>query len=155
MKLSRFKVKLLRPDATLPHFATHGAAGADVYACMDEPIKLHFGEFAKIPTGIALEIPWGFHAQIRPRSGLAAKHGVTVLNAPGTIDSDYRGEVSVLLINHHKIEPYTVKPGERIAQMVCMPHLGHILNSDLVFQEVEELGETERGDGGFGSTGAM
>lgn len=153
MNLSRFKVKRLRPDAQLPHFATYGAAGADLYACMDEPIKLHFGEFAKIPTGIALAIPWGFHVEIRPRSGLAAKHGVTVLNAPGTIDSDYRGEVAVLLINHHKFEPYVVKPGERIAQMVCMPHLSHDTTPDLLFEEVEELDETKRGGGGFGSTG--
>lgn len=112
----------------------------------DTPQTLASGERALIPTGFAMELPEGFEAQIRPRSGLAFKHGVTVLNAPGTIDADYRGEVKVLLINHGA-EPFTVTRGMRVAQMVIQPV------SRAALQEVERLEESERGGGGFGSTG--
>jgi len=107
---------------------------------------LHPGERALVPTGLALEIPAGYEAQVRPRSGLALRHGISLVNSPGTIDADYRGEVGIILINHGK-EPFTVEPGERIAQLVFARF------ERAVFQEVQELGETERGSGGFGHTG--
>jgi dUTP pyrophosphatase len=113
---------------------------------MEGELSLAPGAFGKIPTGLALAIPEGFEAQVRPRSGLAAKHGVTVLNSPGTIDSDYRGEIEIILINHGK-EPFTVKPGDRIAQLVFAPVQA------AVFEETASLSRSERGTGGFGSTG--
>jgi dUTP pyrophosphatase len=132
---------------TLPGYQTPGAAGCDLSAALpDGPIVLHAGGTALIPTGLALEIPPGFEAQVRPRSGLAAKHAVTVLNAPGTIDSDYRGEICVILINHGK-ETFTVEHGMRIAQLVVAPV------SQAQFVESGELEKSARSAGGFGSTG--
>ncbi|MBI1260138.1 MAG: dUTP diphosphatase [Rhizobiales bacterium] len=132
----------------LPRYETEGAAGMDLLAAVDvhEPFDLLPGKYAMVPTGLAMAIPIGFEAQIRPRSGLAAKHGVTVLNSPGTIDSDYRGEIKVILINHGA-EAFTIERGSRIAQMVIAPVTQATLN------EVDQLNETTRGTGGFGSTG--
>lgn len=124
--------------------ATAGAAGYDL--CASEAVTIKAGEFGKVPTGVRIAMPKGMEAQIRPRSGLAAKHGVTVLNAPGTIDSDYRGEICVILINHGKND-FVIEPGMRIAQMV----FAHVTQVD--FEQVDELDKTARGDGGFGSTG--
>ena len=130
----------------LPRYETAGAAGMDLMAAIDTPVTLAPFERAAIPTGLAVAIPLGYEAQIRPRSGLAFRHGLTVVNAPGTIDSDYRGEIKVLLINLGA-EPVTIERGTRIAQMVLAPCLQASL--DLV----EVLDETSRGAGGFGSTG--
>lgn len=142
----RIRVKRLRPGAELPRYQTAGAAGMDLHAALDVPITLAPGARALVPTGLALAIPVGWEGQVRPRSGLAAKHGVTVINAPGTIDSDYRGEVGVVLVNHGQ-EPFVIKSGERIAQIVFAPY------AQATLLEVEELDETERGAGGYGSTG--
>ncbi|MBQ7159914.1 MAG: dUTP diphosphatase [Treponema sp.] len=132
--------------AILPEYKTTGAAGADVCAFLKEPVTIAPLERAMIPTGLAFAIPQGYEVQVRPRSGLAAKNGVTVLNTPGTIDSDYRGEVKVILINLGK-EPFTINNGDRIAQLIVAPvTIG-------AFQPVASLDETERGAGGFGSTG--
>ena len=120
----------------------------DLKANITEAITLSMLERAMVPTGISIELPTGFEAQIRPRSGLAAKYGVTVINSPGTIDADYRGEIKVLLVNLSK-EPFTINPGERIAQMVIARH------EKVEWEEVENLGETKRGAGGFGSTGRI
>ncbi len=132
----------------LPRYETSGAAGMDLIAAIGEgeAMVLQPGERALVPTGLAIALPDGFEAQVRPRSGLAAKNGVTVLNSPGTIDCDYRGEVKVILINHGH-EPFTIERGTRIAQMVVAPV------TQAVFREVESLDETARGAGGFGSTG--
>lgn len=132
----------------LPKYETALAAGADVRAALPvgEPVTLQPGERAMIPTGLAMALPPGWEAQMRPRSGLAAKHGISMVNAPGTIDADYRGEMKVILINHGA-EPFTVNRGERIGQMVIAPVF------QAVFEEADELDETERGTGGFGSTG--
>jgi dUTP pyrophosphatase len=130
----------------LPQFETAQSAGMDLRANIDAPVVLQPGDRALIPTGIAMALPEGFEAQIRPRSGLAYKHGVTVLNSPGTIDADYRGDVGVLLINHGK-EPFTVEDGMRVAQMVVAKY------SQFEWNEVEDLSITDRGAGGFGSTG--
>ena len=130
----------------LPHYATDEAAGVDLRAFLPETITLEVGERKLIPTGLFMELPKGYEAQIRPRSGLAYKHGVTVLNAPGTIDSDYRGELKVLLINHGQTA-FTIESGERIAQMLIAPTL------QATWEEVQELNTTNRGAGGFGSTG--
>ncbi|MEP6343589.1 MAG: dUTP diphosphatase [Maricaulaceae bacterium] len=135
-------------DLALPAYETVLAAGADLRAAVDanQPMILKPGERALVPTGFAMALPAGYEAQIRPRSGLAYKHGVTCLNTPGTIDADYRGEVKVLLINHGQ-EPFTINRGERIAQMVIAP----ITQPE--FTRVDILSETARGEGGFGSTG--
>jgi len=133
---------------TLPCYATAGAAGTDMQAAVKDAVTLAPGERALIPTGLAMAIPTGWEAQVRPRSGLALKHGVTVLNSPGTIDSDYRGEVGVILINHGDA-PFTVARGDRIAQIVFAPVAQPAL------REVEDLPDTARGDGGFGSTGGV
>ena len=133
-------------DLALPHYATHGAAGLDLIAAVGEEIELLPGQRAAIPCGIAIELPHGYEAQVRPRSGLALNQGVTVLNAPGTIDSDYRGEVKAILINHGA-EPYLVKRGAKIAQMVIARHE----QAEIV--ESGELSGSARGAGGFGSTG--
>ncbi len=130
----------------LPCYQTEGSAGMDLHAALAEPITLAPLARAKIPTGLALAIPRGFEAQVRPRSGLAAKHGVTVLNTPGTIDSDYRGEVAVVLVNLSN-EPVTIAPSDRIAQLVFARH------EHAVLREVDRLDETARGAGGYGSTG--
>ena len=135
-------------DLPLPAYATSGSAGLDLRAAVpeDAPVTLAPGARALIPTGLALATPEGWEAQVRPRSGLAVKHGVTCLNTPGTIDSDYRGEVHALLINHGA-EPFVVRRGERVAQLVVARH------ERAVWREVERLDETDRGAGGFGSTG--
>jgi dUTP pyrophosphatase len=130
----------------LPHYATDHSAGMDLRANLEAPIMLAPGQRALIPTGLFLELPEGTEAQVRPRSGLAFKHGVTVLNSPGTIDADYRGEVGVLLINHGQ-EPFSVNDGERVAQLVVARYLR------VSFEEVPDLRATERGAGGFGHTG--
>lgn len=132
----------------LPAYQSADAAGLDLLAAVpeDEPVVLAPGAYAMIPTGLVIALPSRFEAQVRPRSGLAAKHGVTVLNSPGTIDADYRGEVCVLLINHGR-EPFTVRRGERIAQMVIAP----VVQAELAV--AVSLTSTARGSGGFGSTG--
>jgi len=133
-------------DLALPHYATHGAAGLDLIAAVEEEIELLPGQRAAIPCGIAIELPHGYEAQVRPRSGLALNQGVTVLNAPGTIDSDYRGEVKAILINQGA-EPFLIKRGAKIAQMVIARHeQAEIVESDA-------LSDSARGAGGFGSTG--
>ena len=132
----------------LPAYQSAHAAGLDLLAAVpaDAPLVLSPGQHALVPTGLAIALPEGFEAQVRPRSGLAAKHGVTVLNAPGTVDADYRGEISVILINHGSA-PFTIARGERIAQMV----IAEVANAELV--PVVSLAPTDRGGGGFGSTG--
>ena len=132
----------------LPRYATGGAAGMDLIAALPEdmPLTLAPGARALVPTGLAIALPQGFEAQVRPRSGLAAKNGVTVLNSPGTVDCDYRGEVKVILINHGA-EAFLIERGTRVAQMVVAPVTRAALH------EVETLDETARGQGGFGSTG--
>jgi dUTP pyrophosphatase len=132
------------PALELPRYESAGAAGLDLRA--DEPVALAPGERALVPTGVALEIPQGHEGQVRPRSGLAARHGVTLLNTPGTIDSDYRGEVKVILVNLGQV-PVRFERGERIAQLVIAPV------TRVTVQAAEVLGETGRGSGGFGSTG--
>lgn len=129
-----------------PRRHTTGAAGIDLPAALDSELTIAPGARAMVPTGLSLALPDGYEGQVRPRSGLAAKHGVTVLNAPGTIDADYRGEVSVVLINHGDA-PFVVRRGDRIAQLVVAPVVGVDLT------EMETLDATERGDGGYGSTG--
>ncbi len=130
----------------MPSYETSHAAGMDLRANLDEDIVLNSLGRAMIPTGLFIELPAGFEAQIRPRSGLAAKQGITVLNSPGTIDADYRGEINVILVNLSK-ESVTIKDGDRVAQMVIAKH------ETAEWQVVESLGETSRGAGGFGSTG--
>jgi dUTP pyrophosphatase len=131
----------------LPSYATEHSAGMDLRANLDKSITLEPGQYALVPTGLFLELPEGTEAQVRPRSGLAFKHGITVLNSPGTIDADYRGEVGVLLINHGQVA-FEVKDGERIAQLVIARYLR------VCFEEVPDLRASERGAGGFGHTGA-
>jgi len=130
----------------LPAYETVASAGMDLRANLSEGLLLKSGERLLVPTGLFIALPEGYEAQIRPRSGLAFKHGITVLNSPGTIDADYRGEVKVLLINHGA-EDFEIKDGERIAQMVIAAH------ARIEWNRVTELAETERGAGGFGSTG--
>ncbi len=130
----------------LPEYATLSSAGMDVRASLDSAVTLAPLQRAMIPTGLFLEIPAGYEVQVRPRSGLAAKKGITVLNSPGTVDSDYRGEVNVILVNLSDT-PFVVEPGERIAQLVLARH------EHVEWEEVEELAASERGEGGFGSTG--
>ncbi len=130
----------------VPSYSSGGAAGADITAFIDSELVLSPGKRATVPTGIRLEIPEGFEAQVRPRSGLASKHGIGLLNSPGTIDADYRGEIKVILINHGD-ENFTVEPGMRIAQLVFAP----VIQAE--FYPSDSLSNTERGEGGFGSTG--
>ncbi len=139
-------IQRLSPNATLPAYATPGAAGMDLAAAIDDPVVLEPGRTALVPCGFAIALPHGFEAQVRPRSGLAAKHGVTVLNAPGTIDCDYRGEVKAILINHGS-EPFTIAPGMRVAQMVVAAV------EQVVWAPADTLPDTVRADGGFGHTG--
>jgi dUTP pyrophosphatase len=141
------KIKLINNSKhPSPQYATVASAGLDLRANLEEPISMGPLEKAVVPTGLFMEIPIGFEAQVRPRSGLAFKHGITVLNSPGTIDADYRGEIKVILVNLSK-EPFVIEDGERIAQMVIAAH------EQAEWEEVDELGSTERGEGGFGSTG--
>ena len=141
------KVKIVNHSPyPLPAYATELSAGMDLRADLQEPLVLGSLERAMVPTGLHIELPAGFEAQIRPRSGLAAKHGISIVNAPGTIDADYRGEIKVVLVNLSN-ESFTVNPGERIAQMVVARH------ETVQWEPVEVLEESNRGSGGFGSTG--
>lgn len=141
------EVKIVnRSRHALPAYATTGAAGMDLRAQLEAPITLVPLGRVLVPTGLFIELPQGYEAQVRPRSGLAIKHGLTVLNSPGTIDADYRGEIKVALVNL-SAEPFEIQDGERIAQLVVARH------EEVTWQPVEELGETERGAGGFGHTG--
>ena len=138
--------KRLNQKAKLPSYKTAGSSGMDLMACIDEPITIKPNESKLVPTGIAIAIPEDTEVQIRPRSGLAAKSSIGVLNSPGTIDSDYRGEIKIILFNHGN-EKFLVNNGDRIAQMVLMPVL------KFEFEETKDLPDTLRGSGGFGSTG--
>jgi dUTP diphosphatase len=137
---------VLKEGALLPEYQTSGSAGADLHACLAEPVTLKPMERRLIPTGLFVELPAGYELQVRPRSGLALKHGVTVLNTPGTVDSDYRGELCVLLINFGS-EPFTVQNGDRIAQAVVAQAV------QVSFVQTDALSETGRGVNGYGSTG--
>jgi dUTP pyrophosphatase len=137
---------LIEAGASMPEYASGGAAGADLRAHLAEPLVLAPGARAAVPTGLRIELPAGYEAQVRPRSGLALRQGVTCLNSPGTVDSDYRGEVKVILINLGA-ESAEIKDGDRIAQLVVAPA------PRAVFERVDAIGETDRGPGGFGSTG--
>lgn len=142
--MHNIKIKRISEYARLPEYAHPGDAGMDIFSAVEKTLKP--GEFALIGTGIKIELPENTEAQVRPRSGLAIKNGVTVLNTPGTIDEGYRGEVGVILINLSK-EDFTVTPGMKIAQMIIAP----VIRAQI--EEVDELSDTRRGDGGFGSTG--
>ncbi len=141
------KVKIVNHSPfDLPAYATPQSAGMDLRADLKEPVVLAPLERTLVPTGLHIELPAGFEAQVRPRSGLAAKYGISIVNAPGTIDADYRGEIKVILVNLSN-EPFAIEPGERIAQMVVARH------EQVEWEPVETLEESERGSGGFGSTG--
>lgn len=148
--MAQIKVPLKKvtelPLDVVPVYMTEGSAGADLIAAIPAPVILEPGQYRLIDTGIAIALPPGYEAQVRPRSGLAAKHGITCLNTPGTIDADYRGEIKVILINHGQ-HPFIIQPGERIAQLVIAP----VVQGQWVI--TDELPETERGTGGFGHTG--
>lgn len=141
------KIRKLHPEAKIPMYQTAGSSGLDLHAMISHTIHLQPGVRFTCPTGIAIELPEGFEAQVRSRSGLAAKHGVAVLNSPGTVDADYTGEIKVILINHGD-RAFTFDPFDRIAQLVIAP----VIRAELV--QVGELTETERGEGGLGSTGS-
>lgn len=146
-KTEKTIVKIINKSGfQLPAYATELSAGMDLRASMDAPVEIESLQRVLVPTGLYISLPDGYEAQIRPRSGLTAKHGITVLNSPGTIDADYRGEIKVILVNLSK-DKFVIEPGERIAQMVVARH------SKVEWCEVEELDETERSSGGFGSTG--
>ena len=148
MEQIRIQIKRLRPSdhaTALPAYMTAGAAGMDVYAGVTDPVTIPPGEVASVPTGVRLEIPPGFEAQVRPRSGLAAKHRIGIPNGPGTIDADYRGEIQVIAINLGA-EPIVIEPGQRIAQMIVQ----RVVRAE--WQEVSELPSSERQAGGFGHT---
>ena len=146
VQIVRVPIQPLSSLVSLPQYATTGAAGLDLPAAIDTPLSLAAGTFALVPCGFAIALPAGLEVQVRPRSGLASKHGVTVLNAPGTIDSDYRGEVKVLLINHGR-EHFTISPGMRVAQLVVCPVVR------VEWEETTALPETSRAAGGFGHSG--
>lgn len=145
MSSLQIKIKTV-PGAKVPEYQSAGAAGADVFALLGEPMTIDPGKVALVPTGTFIELPDGYEAQIRPRSGLALKHGITLLNTPGTIDADYRGEVKIIMANFGK-EPFVVESGMRIAQMV----FARVYRGDFIVRE--ELAGTKRNDGGFGHTG--
>ncbi len=140
------QIKKLHPDAEIPQYMTEMAAGMDICALIEKDLILRHGERALIPTGLAFAIPKGYEIQVRPRSGLAIKHGISLVNSPGTIDADYRGEVSVIMINYGK-DDFIIRSGERIAQLVVAPV------SQATLEVVADLNETPRGKGGFGHTG--
>ena len=142
----RVLIKKLNPSVQLPSYKTSGASGMDIMAFIEKPINLEPGKSCLVPTGLSLAFPEEYEIQIRPRSGLAAKNNITVLNTPGTIDSDYRGELKIILFNHGK-ENFLINNNDRVAQMILTP----IIKMEL--HETEELPETVRGEGGFGSTG--
>jgi len=144
--MEEFVSVILQAGAKTPAYATQFSAGADLCACIEQDIVIASGSYEKVPTGLCIALPLGYEAQVRPRSGLAAKAGVTVLNSPGTIDADYRGEIQVLLINHGK-QDFTIHHGDRIAQLVIARY------AQVSFECKENLDSTERGQGGFGSTG--
>ena len=146
MKNPVIEIKRIKPSVRLPRYMTSLSAGMDICAEPDEPMLLAPGERCLIPTGIAVAIPTGFEIQVRPRSGLAINHGITLVNSPGTIDADYRGEIKIIVINHGR-DVFEIKPGDRIAQLVVAP----VVQAQLV--EVSDLDSTERGSGGFGHTG--
>ena len=146
METVQFCFQRLSPLATLPHYQTEHAAGMDLHAALETGVEVQPGDIELVPCGFAMAIPPGYEAQVRPRSGLSTKHGISMPNAPGTIDSDYRGEVKIPLINLGRL-PFTVEPGMRIAQMVICP----VIRAEI--EEVNSLEETVRGAGGFGSTG--
>lgn len=147
MNSCKIEVIKLHPNAKIPRYMTELAAGMDICAVVDNPLTLHPGKRCLIPTGLAFAIPEGFEVQVRPRSGLAIKHGIGLVNSPGTIDADYRGEIGIILINHGH-EDFVILSGDRIAQLVVAP----VVQAQLV--EVDLLSETERGTGGFGHTGS-
>ncbi len=145
------KVNIQRTDKSdidLPEYTTEGSAGMDIRAAVTSDVIIQPGDVEIIPAGFIIELPQGYEAQIRPRSGLAAKYGIGVLNAPGTIDSDYRGEVKIILMNFGK-KPFTVRRGDRIAQMVVAPY------TRVAWNEVDRVNETDRGAGGFGHSGSQ
>ncbi len=145
--METLKVKIInRSGMELPAYETTESAGMDVRACLDAPVTLGMLERALIPTGLRVQLPAGYEMQIRPRSGLALRHGLTLANSPGTVDADYRGEIGVIVINLSR-EPFTINPGERICQMVVAPY------TRVQWEAVEEIDRTKRGDGGFGHTG--
>ncbi len=148
MQLITVRIKRIRPLSTnpLPEYMTLHAAGMDLYADLETELSLTPGSRKLIPTGLAIALPEGYEAQVRPRSGLALRHGITMLNSPGTIDCDYRGEIGVIVVNHGS-ETFIIRHGERIAQLVVAPVVRAIL------KEVSELDDTIRGSGGFGHTG--
>ena len=147
--MTTLRVYKMRVDAVVPRYKTSGAAGMDLAACLDTPLTIEPGGTARVPTGLQIALPAGHEGQVRPRSGLAARHGVTVLNAPGTIDEDYRGEVQVILVNHGS-EAFTIEHGDRIAQLIVAP-VTHVEVESV--DDEAALGGTERGGDGFGSTG--
>jgi dUTP diphosphatase len=147
MNNCKIEVTKLHPNANIPRYMTALAAGMDICAVVDKEIMIRPGERCLIPTGLAFAIPEGFEVQVRPRSGLAIKHGIGLVNSPGTIDADYRGEIGIILINHGQ-EDFAINSGDRIAQLVVAP----VVQAQL--EEVEMLSETERGSGGFGHTGS-
>ena len=142
----RVQIKKLRADAIVPRYMTAHAAGLDLSAALDEPVEIRPGQRAAIATGLAIKLPEGYEAQVRPRSGLAREHGITLVNTPGTIDADYTGPLIILVINHGD-RPVRIEHGQRIAQMVIAP----VVQAELA--EVDDLPVTARGAGGFGSTG--
>lgn len=145
--MSQINVKIInRSHHQLPSYSTSGSAGMDVRAFLKHPIVLQPLERVLVPTGLYIQLPEGFECQIRPRSGLALKHGITIANAPGTVDSDYRGEIGIIVINLSK-EPFVINDGERICQMVITRH------EHVIWEESSDIDETERGEGGFGHTG--
>lgn len=145
--MDKVEVKIINNSGhSLPEYSTESSAGMDVRACLKEPVVLQPLQRALIPTGLRIQLPQGYECQIRPRSGLALKHGISLVNTPGTIDADYRGEIGVIMINLSN-EPFTVNDGERICQMVVTRY------SHTTWIPVEQLDDTERGDGGFGHTG--
>lgn len=145
--MEHIKVKIInRSGHELPAYETPSSAGMDVRACLKEPVTLGPLERALIPTGLRMQLPRGYECQIRPRSGLALRHGISLVNTPGTVDADYRGEIGIIVINLSN-EPFTINDGERIAQMVIKEY------THVEWEPVERIDETERGDGGFGHTG--
>ena len=146
MIMIQVKVKKLHPDAIVPAYMTEHAAGMDLCTVIEEPLVLAPGERTLLPTGLAMEIPPGYEGQVRPRSGLALKKGLALVNSPGTIDADYRGEIGVIIINHGN-QPVEIMPGDRVAQLIIAP----VTRAALV--EVEDLNATARSAGGFGHTG--
>ena len=149
MKNINIKIKRISKefkDIPLPEYATEGSAGMDIRAAISEPVIVKMGEIVIVPTNLSVEIPQGYEIQVRPRSGLAAKHGIGILNSPGTVDSDYRGEIKIILINFGK-EDFTILKGERVAQLI----ISRVFRADL--NEENSLNKSKRGTGGFGHTG--